>query len=692
MTVRPAKTYRAKTMLTAMTSGAALLALAPAAHAEEGMWTFDAFPVEQMKKEYGWAPDQAWLDRSRGAAIRLTNGCSASFVSPDGLILTNHHCIVSCLQDLSTQDSDLVAGGFNAGMRSNEKTCPGQQAELVTAITDYTADIKGAIGDKQGAELVTARDARISEIEASQCPDTEKTRCQVVKFFGGGQYKLYKYRKYSDVRIAWAPEFNAAFFGGDPDNFNFPRYALDAAFLRAYDGDKPASTPQHLKWNVRAPQEGEVAFVVGNPGSTQRGMTSEQRAYQREVALPRRLLQLAEYRGRLIEAMRGSEERTREGGSRLFGVENAFKALNGRMQALNNAEFAAQLDAAEAALKERSSGQIEGDPWADIAKAVDAYRNFDEAYTQIDSSGLSQLYGYARTLVRAAIEREKPNTERLAEYADARLPLVEKRLLDAAPTYPWLEELSLRFWLSKTRELLTTDNPDVQALLGKESPEDMAARLVKGAQLADPAVRKQLWEGGLEAIRASNDPLIKLALSQDARTRELNKRYEQEYEAPVTAAQAKLTDARFAAYGDSIYPDATFTLRISYGSVKGWEENGRQVPIATQMGGTYDRATGSDPYKIAEAFKANADGLDKAATYNFVSTNDIIGGNSGSPVLDRQGKVIGTAFDGNIHSLGGNYGYDGNLNRTVSVSTEAIQQGLETLYPAPELVKELGGE
>ncbi|WOE74507.1 S46 family peptidase [Alterisphingorhabdus coralli] len=677
---------------TAWLAGSALIAIAPAAQAEEGMWTFDAFPTEKVQGEYGWAPDQQWLDRTRAAAVRLTGGCSASFVSPEGLILTNHHCVVRCLQDLSTQDSDLVANGVNARQRSEERTCPGQQAEVVTDITDYTGDITSAIAGKAGAALVSARDARISEIEASECPDRETTRCQVVTLFGGGQYKLYKYRKYSDVRIAWAPEFKAAFFGGDPDNFNFPRYAMDAAFLRAYEDGKPVDTPAHLKWNPRAPQDGEITFVVGNPGSTQRGMTGAQRAYQREVALPNRLLQLAEYRGRLIEAMRGSEERTREGGSRLFGVENSYKALYGRMQALNNAEFAAQLDASEAELKERSAGTLEGDPWGDIAGAVSAYRNFDEAYGQIDSSGGSQLYSYARTLVRAAKEREKPNAEREPRFSDAHLPLTEKRLLDAKPTYPWLEELSLRFWLSKTREIMTTDNPDVQALLGKESPEAMAERLVSGTGLADPETRKALWEGGLAAVEASDDPLIKLALSQDARSHELTEQFEEEYEAPVTAAQAKLTDARFAAYGDSIYPDATFTLRISYGRVTGWEENGVQVPFSTQMGGTYDRATGSDPYELAEAFKANKDKINADATYDFVTTNDIIGGNSGSPVLDKEGAVIGAAFDGNIHSLGGNYGYDGNLNRTVVVSTEAIQQALEVLYPAPELVAELAGD
>ncbi|MFC4292803.1 S46 family peptidase [Sphingorhabdus arenilitoris] len=671
---------------------AAAAAFAPAASAEEGMWTFDGFPTAKVKAEHGWAPDQKWLDRTRAAAVRLAGGCSASFVSPDGLILTNHHCVIGCLQDLSSADSDFVQNGFNAGDRLREKQCPGQQAEVVTSISDVTMDIKKAMGDAKGEALVKARDARISEIEASECPDRDKTRCQVVTLFGGGQYKLYQYRKYSDVRIAWAPEFNAAFFGGDPDNFNFPRYAMDGAFLRAYEGGKPASTPVHLKWNPRAPVDGEMTFVVGNPGSTQRGMTAAQRAFQREVALPDRLIQLSEFRGRLIEAMGTDPARLREGKDTLFGYENSFKALYGRMQALNNASFAAKLDASEADLKAKSAGKIDGDPWADIEQAVNAYRDFAKVEGQIDSSGGSALYGYARTLVRAAAEREKPNNERLPQYTESRLPLTEKRVLDPVPTYAWLEEMSLRFWLSKTREKLTTDHPDVQALLGKESPEGMAQRLVSGTKLADPAVRKALWDGGMEAIKASDDPLIQLALSQDARSRALRKQFEEVYEAPVTAAQAKLADARFAAYGDANYPDATFTLRISYGTVKGWRENGIDIPTRTVMGGTYDRATGAEPYVLAKAFAENEAKINKNATYDFVSTNDIIGGNSGSPVLDKEGTVIGAAFDGNIHSLGGNYGYDGELNRTVSVSTEAIQQGLEVLYPAPALVQELKGK
>jgi hypothetical protein len=667
---------------------AAILTIPTVAAADEGMWTFDAFPAAKMQAGYGWAPDRAWLERVRGAAVRLTGGCSASFVSATGLILTNHHCVIDCLQNLSTARDDLVENGFNAPSRARERQCPGQQAEVVTEIRDVTSDIKGAIGTATGEAAVKARDARIATIEKENCTDSATTRCQVVKLYGGGQYKLYRYRKYSDVRIAWAPEYQAAFFGGDPDNFNFPRYALDAAFLRAYENGQPAATPQHLQWNPRAPVDGEATFVVGNPGSTQRLFTSEQLAFQREVALPITLATFSELRGRLISAMDQSPAKAREGADTLFGVENTLKSIIGRVKAIGDPEFTGRLAAAEALLKQRSAGNAAvGNPWGDIASAVAAYREFYLPYRFITPQG--DLYHYAETLVRAAEERAKPNEQRLPGYTESALPLVEKELLDANPIYPWLEELMLEWSLSKAREYLGADSADTKLLLGRESPEALAQRLVRGSRLADPAVRKRLWEGGKAAVEASTDPLIVYARRLDARDRALQKLYDARYDAPVTAAQAKLADARFAAFRESVYPDATFTLRISYGRVAGWTENGRQVPTLTTLAGAFDRATGAQPFLLAKAFTRAAARIDRNTAYNFVTTNDIIGGNSGSPVVDRAGTVIGAAFDGNIHSLGGTYGYDPELNRTVVVSAAAVQEALETIYPAPALAAEL---
>lgn len=665
----------------------ALAAAAPA-QADEGMWTLDAFPTAKMRAEHGWAPDQAWLDRVQAAAVRLTGGCSASFVSPQGLILTNHHCVASCIFENSTGQNDLLDKGFTAGRKEDELKCAGQQAEVVTKIADVTAEVKAALAGQSGEALTKARDAKIAELEKAGCTDTATTRCQVVTLFGGGQYKLYTYRKYSDVRLVWAPEDRAATFGGDPDNFNFPRYSMDASFLRAYENGKPVATPRHLKWNPRAPKEGELTFVVGNPGSTSRLWTDSQLAFEREVALPVTLAVLSELRGRVIRAMEESPDKAREGGDTLSGLENSLKVMIGRTRALNDPAFTSQLASAQTELKAKSAGNAAlGDPWADVAKAVDFNRTIYLSRRFTQPSG--DLYGYASSLVLAAIEREKPNSQRLPGYTDSALPLLEKRLTDERPIYPWLDELVMGWSLSKSREYLGVDDPDAQLVLGKESPEALAERLVTGTRLADPAVRRQLWEGGLAAIRASQDPMIQYALKLEPRQRALRQAFDANYAAPLAVAGAKLADARFAAYGDTLYPDATFTLRISYGKVQGWEERGRQVPFQTVLGGTFDRATGAEPFDLPSAFAANEARIDKNATYNFVANNDIIGGNSGSPVIDRAGTVIGAAFDGNIHSLGGNYGYDGTLNRTVVVSTAAVQEALESIYPAPALVKEL---
>ncbi len=666
---------------------AAAISATPAA-ADEGMWTFDGFPAEQVADKFGWSPDQEWLDHVRNSAVRLTGGCSASFVSGEGLILTNHHCVASCLFNNSDDQTDYLNDGFVASRKEEELKCPGQQAEVVTSITDVTANVTDAFAGLTGEAVTKARDTKIAEIESENCPDTATTRCQVVTLFGGGQYKLYTYRKYSDVRLAWSPEDRAATFGGDPDNFNFPRYSLDASFLRAYENGEPVSTPSHLKWNPRAPQEGEPTFVVGNPGSTSRLYTLSQIAFEREVRLPVTLATLSELRGRLIRAMEESPEHAREGLDLLNGVENSLKVYIGLNKALGDPAFNGTLEAKEADLRAKSEGNAEiGDPWATVDQAVESYRSLYLPLRFTQPSG--DLYRYAQSLVFAAQERSKPNAERLPGYTDSALPLTEKRLLDERPVYPWLDELMMGWSLSKGREYLGVDDADSQLLLGKESPEQLAERLVTGTQLADPAVRKALWDGGMEAIEASDDPMIQYALTLADRQRELRDMTNEAYSGPLAIAGAELADARFAAYGDTLYPDATFTLRISYGEVKGWTERGNEVPIRTTMGGTFERATGNAPFDVAPGFAENQAVIDPDTTFDFVTTNDIIGGNSGSPVIDRDGTVIGAAFDGNIHSLGGSYGYDGTLNRTVVVSTDAVQEALETIYPAPALVAEL---
>ncbi len=659
-----------------------------AARADEGMWTFDAFPAEAFRASYGWAPDQAWLDSVRQSAVRLTGGCSSSFVSSSGLILTNSHCVERCLSDLSTQENDLNATGFVARTRADERMCPGQQAEVVTGIRDVTGPVKTAIGALSGEAAVKARTGAIATIEKAGCPDTATTRCQVVSLYGGGQYKLYAYRKYSDVRIVWAPETAAQAFGGDPDNYNFPRYSLDGAFLRAYENGKPVATPNHLNWTGRAPKTGEVVFVVGNPGSTQRMLTLDEFAYQREVNLPITLAIQSELRGRLTRAMKENATQAREGASTLYGIENNLKRTIGRTKALLDPRFNAMLAAREGELKAKVAGNPAiGNPWADVTGAVTALREID-LRRRFDSPD-SDLFDYALRLVRAADERAKPNTERLPGFSDSALPLLEKQLIDARPIYPWLEKLTMDWSLTKAREYLGPDHPQVKLLLGQESPEVRAERLIDGTRLADPAVRKALWDGGKAAIDASNDPMIAYARALDANARAIQAIYDEKVDGPLTAARSKLADARFAAYGDKVYPDATFSLRITFGKIGGWTEDGRVIPDRTNWAGAFARATGYEPFKLADNVLAAKDKLDLNGPLDFVYMTDTIGGNSGSPVIDKDRNVIGANFDRNIHGLRNDYAYDMTMGRSIAVSTAALEQAMRVVYPAPALLAEL---
>ena len=658
-----------------------------AARADEGMWTFDAFPTAKFNAAYGRAPDQAWLDRIRLSTAKV-GGCSSSFVSASGLLLTNHHCAVSCLQDVSDKGNDLVANGFVARRTADEKMCPGLQAEVVTAIRDVTPEVKRAMAGATGEAAVKARTAAIAALEKAGCPDPAKTRCQVVTLFGGGQYKLYTNRKYSDIRLVWAPEGAAQTFGGDPDNYNFPRYALDAAFLRAYENGRAVNSPQHLKWTSREPVAGEQIFVVGYPGQTERMLTLSQFAFQREVNLPTELAIYSELRGRLIEAMAQSPDKAREGEVALFGIENNLKRTIGRTRALGDPAFAVMLARNEAALRAKSAGNPAiGNPWGEIDGAVTALRAIDAQRRFSRPAG--DLMGYALRLVRAADERAKPDGDRLAGYSDSALPLLQKQTLDARPIFPWLEQLRIEWSLLKAREYLGADHAQTRLLLGKESPDGLAERLVAGTRLGDAAVRKALWDGGAPAIAASTDPMIVYARAIDANDRRLQKLYDERVDGPLTAARARLADARFAAFGASSYPDATGTLRITYGKVGGWTENGVATDYRTRWAGAYDRATGAAPFALAPAILANKGKLNLQGTLDFVYAADTIGGNSGAPVIDRQGNIIGANFDRNLPGLRNDYAYDLGMARSIAVSTSAIEQALTALYPAPALLAEL---
>ena len=675
---------------------AAAAALCTAAAADEGMWTFDNFPSQAVKTKYGVTIDQAWLDNVRGAAVRLSSGCSASVVTKDGLVLTNHHCVRDCAQNLSTAQVDYVKDGFSAAKREDEKLCPGMQAEILVSISDATDRVTKAASGKTGQDFVKARDAEIAAVEKEGCTGKEAThRCQVITLYQGGQYKLYTYRKFSDVRLVFAPEQQMAFFGGDPDNFNFPRYDLDCSFVRLYENGKPYETPAHLTWRTSAPKDGEPVFIAGNPGSTQRLLTGRQLETMRDLTLPDTLLLLAELRGRLIRFGEESAEHARIANEDLFSVENSYKALHGQEESLVDSGIISHATKLNGDLRLKVTNDQKlaadiGDPWSDIAKAQKDRRALYQPYTYLEArAGLfSSLFSDARAIVRAAQEKEKPNSERLPEYTDSRLALLEKRVLDDEPVYPDLEAAMLEFWLTKLREHLTADAQGTKVFLGKDSPEALAARLSK-SKLADPKFRKKLWDGGLAAVQASDDPMIRFVLATDETSRAIRKEYETRVTGPSDRAAEKIAKARFAILGTATYPDATFSLRLSYGKVTGWSENGTPVAPFTYYRGLWERATGQDPFALAPRWVNAQDKVGQDVVFDFSTNNDIIGGNSGSPAIDAQGGVIGAVFDGNIHSLGGAFGFDDAQNRAVVVSTAAITEALDKVYGEHALVAEL---
>ncbi|HRK63094.1 MAG TPA: S46 family peptidase [Terricaulis sp.] len=673
---------------------AAAFAFASApASGEEGMWTFDNLPTQRMQRDIGWAPDQAWINRVMAGTARIP-GCSATNVSGQGLVLTNHHCVISCVTALSTARANYIENGFMARAREEELRCPGMNVQVLTGISDVTQRIETATAGAAPDAFARTRDAEIARIEG-ECVSGE--RCEVVTLYQGGRYAVYRYKRYDDVRLVFAPEHSVAAFGGDPDNFNFPRYCLDFSLLRVYENGAPAATPAHLSMRFTPVSEGEIALVAGNPGSTSRLRTSAQLAFERDVALPWQLTSLAEARGRIIAYAQQGPDQARIASNTLQNVENAYKALWGRRMALADAEGFARVTAAEADLQARvrrnaASQRATGDAWGEIAAAQNAYRDiyYPYQYLEVRAGERSILFGYARDLVRAAAEREKPDAERLPRYTNARLPSVEQFINAQRPIEPAFERIHLELWLSKMREMLTVDHPVVRRVLGSESPEALAARLSQ-SRLADPAFRRALWEGGAAAIAASDDPLIVFVRAWDGDARTLRAQYQAQVEGPIARAQERIARARFQAFGTGLYPDATFSPRLSYGRVQGWQEGSRAIPALTYARGIYERATGQAPFALPQSWRDAHNRIDADTIFNVSTTNDVIGGNSGSPLLDREGRVIGAVFDGNIHSLGGEYFYDGELNRTVTVASTAIRMALADVYRMDALVAELEG-
>ncbi len=669
--------------------------VAPGSVPEFGtMWTFDAPPLDYWKTRYGFEASQSWLDHLRLSAIRLP-GCSSSFVSKDGLVMTNHHCARACIDAVSTHEHDYLQDGFVAARQEDEVRCPGLYVDQLVAIRDVTATVRAAVTARADAEQVAQRDAAIEGLTRS-CEATGE-RCQVVAFYNGGMYSLYRYHRYDDLRLVMAPELQTAFYGGDDDNFTYPRYDLDVSFLRVYQDGRPFHPKDYLSWSQAGAADGEPVFVVGNPGSTGRLLTLAQMEYLRDVDYPARL---ADYQRRLdvLYALSAkSPEVARRNENTIFGIENSKKAVRGYLDGLLDATIMARKEAFERDFRTRIAADPAlaerfGDPWDAIADAQLELSTFATQSRFYALNG-SALLGWALDLVRVTRQSALPEAQRLPAYQGQGLERARRALLRDQPVDTEVERLQLASWLTAARDALGPDDALVRALLKGRTPEAAADALVASSELEDAGARASLVDGGVAAVDGCADPIVQavrdlepVANGYVRRTAQLN--------AQISANAEKLGQAIFAAYGTALPPDATFTLRISDGVVKGFPMNGTVAPYRTTFYGLFARASefgDAGPFHVPARWRAKEHALDLDTPLDFVSTADIIGGNSGSPVVNRAGEVVGLVFDGNIEMLPNRFIFTDEVSRCVSVHSMALTEALRNVYDAARIADELQG-
>ena len=666
--------------------------------ADEGMWTFDNPPIKQLKERYGFEPTREWLDHVRLSSVRFNDGGSGSFVSPRGLVLTNHHVALTQLQKVSSPAKDYVKDGFYARTEAEELKCPDLEVNVLVAMEDVTPRVLSAV--KPGMTEEAALKARKAETARIEKESLERTglRSDVISLYQGAEYWLYQYKKYTDMRLVFAPEQQIAFFGGDPDNFTYPRHDLDFALFRVYENGKPVENKHYLKWYAKGAGDGELVFVSGHPGSTSRLETMTQIETERDYDLPLILKVL----NRRVETARRyaaqGPEQARQAARIIFFTENSLKAFKGRAQGLADKNLVAKMQKDEASFRALVASKPEwekayGGAWDAIAQAEMKHRQILKTY-RLYSLRWSRLAEIALNIVQYVAEVKKPDGERLEGYHDSQLDSLRFRLFSPAPIYPRYEAAMLEGALQLSLEELSANDPFMKAVLGARTPAEVAKATVEGTKLADPAFRKALVEGGEAAVQASGDPMMVLARTIDPFDRQRIKAFEDNVESVETPAGEKIGQARFAVYGKSLYPDATFTLRLAYGAVKGYPMNGTQAPPMTTFFGLYDRAYSfglKPPYNLPARYLERRTRLDLAGPVDFVSTCDIIGGNSGSPVVNKQGELVGLIFDGNIEGLVGDFVYYEVNNRAVAVHSGAIIEALRELYDASSLADELEG-
>lgn len=678
---------------------AALLAFAVSsvARADEGMWLYSAPPRDQIKKKYGFDLTDAWLDHLRLSSVRFNSGGSGSFVSGDGLVITNHHVGADDLQKLSDEKNNYLRDGFAAKTQADEKKCVDLELNVLQSIEDITLRVNAAIPvGATGEAAVLARRKITAEIEKESLAKTG-LRSDVVTLYQGGAYHLYRFKKYTDIRLVFAPEQGVAFFGGDPDNFEYPRYNLDVCFFRVYENGQPVKPANYLKWSTKGAQDGELSFVSGHPGTTRRLLTVPELEYIRDNQFPYQLALLKRREVLLANWGNRDAENARRAKDELFGIQNTRKARDGAIAALQDPEFFGAKVAAEVAFKKNLADRADGkDALAAYTRIADAQKAIAKIATrQRLLEGLvafnADSYGLARHLLRAGDERPKPNGERLKEYSDARRESFEQQLFSDKPIYTDLEIVTLADSLTYLVEQLGAADAVVKTVLSGKSPRARAADLINTTKVRDVAFRKNLYEGGAAAVAAAKDPLIEVARAVDAEARSLRKSLESADETKQQA-QAIIGKARFALEGSGNYPDATFTLRLSYGPVSGYVENGRKIPAHTTYAGLYERSAkqgNKGDFELPPLWLKKKSTLNLATPFNFVSTADIIGGNSGSPSVNRAGEFIGIIFDGNLASLSGDFGYEDKQARALSVDSAGILEALRKVYEVPALVNEL---
>ena len=666
--------------------------------ADEGMWPFNNVPRAEIQRKYGFKVTDEWLRRVQLASVRFNNGGSGSFVSPNGLVLTNYHIVEDVVGELSTAQKDYAKEGFVAHNQADELKAEGLELNVLESIEDVTERIQSSVNSSMSAaEANTARRGAISAIESESTKATG-LRSDVVTLYQGGQYNLYRYKKYTDVRLVFVPEFQAAFFGGDPDNFNFPRFNIDMALVRVYENNQPVKVDNYFKWSTTGAKTNELVFVTGHPGSTSRLNTVAHLESLRDVSIPLLMRMLETRRDMLKQYMAQGEEQTRRAQNELNSIENSIKVYKGQLGGLRDPRLMDRKMKAEQALRASIAADPArqakyGDAWDAIAKAhkgLAAYAK-DRRFIDLGAGFNTYLFGFARTLVRLADENEKPNAERLPEFTDARRASLEGGLFASSPFYEDFEKLKLANSLAFMQEAYGANHPLVQKVLKGKTPEARAVELIDGSKLKDAEFRKQLAKGGRAAIEASDDPMIQLARSIDKESRLARKRYEDEVLGVERASYAKIAQALFETEGTKLYPDATFTLRLSYGAVKGYMENGKAVAPFTTLGGLYSRAAKLKkfPWVLPPRWVEQKSKVNLATPFNFVSTNDIIGGNSGSPTINKNRELVGLIFDGNIQSLVGNFDYDESVNRAISVESRGMLEVLRHVFEATEVADEL---